>query len=162
MKLYCVDTHTVVWGVKKIATSGQEDMIPRAESLIRMCEKDGHRILVPTVVLGELLAGVPVESQPDFVRRIQRRFLLAPFDAAAALVYGRLWQAHRATVIPQAKRDGIEHAVIKADHMIAAVAIARKCDHLCTTDNALIRFSHEHINILHLSDVAVQPMLLDP
>jgi predicted nucleic acid-binding protein len=137
-------------------------MIPRAESLIKMCEKDGHRILIPTVVLGELLAGVPVESQPDFVRHIQRRFLLAPFDAAAALVYGRLWQAHKVSVIPQAKKDGVEHAVIKADHMIAAVAIARKCDYLCTIDKALIRFSQEYVNILHLSSVIVQPPLLEP
>ena len=163
MKLFCVDTHTVVWGVRKVATPGQEDMIPRAEAFLNQCDKDGHRVIVPTIVLGELLAGVPVETHPEFIRSIQRRFLLAPFDAAAALVYGRLWQVHKERVIPEARQElpGITRAEVKADHMIAAVAVARHCDQLCTIDRALIRFAEKHIGILHLGQVLAQGMLLE-
>lgn len=163
MKLICVDTQTVIWGVRRVATPGQEDMIPRAVALFRRCEKEGDRIVVPTIVLGELLAAVPVSNQPEFVRLIQRRFLLAPFDAAASLVYGRLWQAHKGDVIAQAKVEikELTRAEIKADHMIAATAVARRCDQLCTSDKGLIRFSQQHIPILHLLDWPAQADLLE-
>lgn len=163
MKQVCVDTQTIVWGVRRLATPGQEDMIPRAVALFEKCERDGHLVIIPTIVLGELLAAVPLDNHPEFVRLIQRRFLVAPFDAAAALVYGRLWQAHKAEVIPHAKEEIVEltRAEIKADHMIAAVAVARRCDQLCTADKALVRFAQRHVPILHLSDVPVQASLLE-
>jgi predicted nucleic acid-binding protein len=163
MKLVCVDTQTVIWGVRRVATAGQEDMIPRAVALFQRCAKDRDLVVVPTVVLGELLAGVPVDSQPEFVRQVQRRFVLAPFDAAAALAFGRLWQEHKEKVIPQARTEmaDLTRAEIKADHMIAATALARRCDHLCTADKALARFAERHVPILHLADVPVQPPLLE-
>jgi predicted nucleic acid-binding protein len=163
MKQVCVDTQTIIWGVRQIATPGQEDMISRAVALFERCRKDGDLLVVPTIVLGELLAAVPLDEHPDFVRLIQGRFLVAPFDAAAALVYGRLWQAHKSEIIPQARKElaGLERAEIKADHMIAAVAVARRCDQLCTADKALIRFAERHISILRLPDVPVQPSLLE-
>lgn len=43
------------WGVRRVATPGQEDMIPRAVALFAQCEKNGDLIMVPTIVLGELL-----------------------------------------------------------------------------------------------------------
>jgi rRNA-processing protein FCF1 len=51
--------------------------------------------------------------------------------------------------------------LICVDPMIAATAVARRCDQLCTSDKGLIRFSQQHIPILHLLDWQAQADLLE-
>jgi len=157
MGYVCVDTQTLIWGVRQRATAGQEEMIQRAGIFVQECQDVGDTILVPAVVLGELLAGIPPEEHDDFFQTIHKRFVVAPFDGPAALVYGQLWYEHRGTVIPEVREadPDVTRSVVKADHMIAATAVATRSDVLVTDDKPLARFSEGRIAVRAIRDVAI-------
>ncbi len=162
MGLICIDTHAVIWGVKREATPGQEEMIDRAVAFLKECEDRKDRVMLPAVVLAELLAAVPPEDRTAFVDQMHMLFHIAPFDAQAALRYGVMYQDFRS-------RNNHDHnnrnpspsrECVKADRMIAATAVARQCDALCTEDDGLSNFARGHIALRKISQMPAQPTLL--
>jgi len=129
--LVCVDTHVLIWGIKKEASPGQEAMIPRAERYLENLESEGATIMVPAVVLAEVLAKVPLESHPVIMGRMGECFVAHPFDAEAALEYSHIWyeweKRKPLSEIPESElsneqKDSYKRH-IKADFMIMATAI---------------------------------------
>lgn len=61
----------------------------------RAAVNEGHRVGIGTPVLGEILGGVLASATRDknlpTVERNLARFVIWPFDEAAAREYGRLW-----------------------------------------------------------------------
>jgi predicted nucleic acid-binding protein len=155
MGAFCIDTQTVVWGVRRVATPGQEDMIDRAGVFIQQCQDAGDNLIIPAVVLAELLAGIPVEQHTDFFQTIHRRFIVAPFDGPAASLYGKLWWEHKQNPSPQNGDDSPNRQVAKADRMIAATAIAARCDALVTDDRQLANFSSSNIAVKTVRDIPI-------
>ncbi len=39
MKLVCLDTHVIIWGIVKQATPGQENMIQKAKNLFEFLDQ---------------------------------------------------------------------------------------------------------------------------
>ena len=62
MGIVCIDTHIVIWGIKKQATKGQENMISRAESFLNWLDENKKKIIIPVPVISELLVPVPNEA----------------------------------------------------------------------------------------------------
>ena len=83
MKQICVDNHILLWGLREIATEGQEDMIPRTKRFLKDCEEQTTRILVPSVVLAELLTAIEPKHHALTTNLLEKGFSIAPFDAAA-------------------------------------------------------------------------------
>lgn len=62
MNLVCFDTQVLIWGVKREASENQEHMIARTQYLIEQCEEKKYKILIPSIVVGELLMGTDQQN----------------------------------------------------------------------------------------------------
>jgi predicted nucleic acid-binding protein len=125
MAVACIDTHILIWGIQGVATSGQTEMISRATALLAQFDKDGTRVVIPSIVLGEFLLGLPVDEHPRYQELINRRFIVVPYDLRASLQFSKLW--HRksdAKVIETIKQGGATRTELRADTMIVATALA--------------------------------------
>lgn len=154
--LYCVDTHMVIWGIKRECTNGQENMIDRATHFINECELNQHKILIPTIVVAEILGNVPLHDHARLTEKISNLFMVIPFDIAAARAYAKM-MAEQKVAIEDAKANDYTSRHIKADFMIAATAIARQCHRLYTEDKALLSFATPYIEVHKISDIDVPP-----
>lgn len=94
MKIVCIDSMLFVWGIRKESSQGQEAMIERAESFFEYLEKDKSTILLPTPILSEILRPVPIDSDKynRILDIINEKFMVAPFDAIAAVKCAEITQ----------------------------------------------------------------------
>ena len=92
MGAVCIDTQVAIWGIKRQATPGQEDMIDRAAQLLDKCDEDGTPVAIPSVALGELLLPDQLSDPHSFADRIESDFMVPAYDADAARVFGDIWR----------------------------------------------------------------------
>lgn len=140
-------------------------MIIRAKALIKELDQADAEVLVPTVVVGEFLAGVPREQHGELVNVLNRRFQVPPYDVRAAAVAAGLWRdyaSRKPTLreLIEAEFPGTQKAKIKADVMILATALARRADILYTHDGPLKTIANGLIEVRELQPVEVQPPLI--
>lgn len=159
MSVVCIDTQIIIWGVRRTADSGQEDMIPRAESLIQQLEENRANVIIPSVVLGELLMGIEDDDHARFLALINQRFRIVPYDAAASVLFARMWKAWRNLNPVPDSEFRITKAEMKADFMIVATARAKGADCIYSEDNKLRRFAEGNILVSGLPAVMQQTNL---
>lgn len=150
----CIDTHILVWGVRRVAEPGQEIMIERAEHFLDRCLKDGVKVLLPAIVLGELVAGTPPDVATALARTMQKRFMVAPFDARAAEEFGRMWHRWKENH-PDSKVREWESSrqKFRLDHMILATAITRGAWCIYSHDPDVRKLSDERIEVFDLPEM---------
>jgi predicted nucleic acid-binding protein len=147
----------LIWGIKKQARPDQQDEIARAEHFLKKCDEDKIAIIIPSVVIAELLAGMPPAEHGTFLDVMNRRFRIASFDTPAAIKYGEYFEAWRAAHPNTSFRDeGFIRAKFKVDHMILATAVSRGAHRLYTNDEDLIAHSNGHIEACKLPIVPPQ------
>jgi|SRR5690554_1571011 len=158
MKQIVFDTHILIWGIKEEAKPDQEEMIERTRQFIEQCLAKGTRILVPSVVVGELLTAVEMRSHVMTLNLLQSAFIVPPYDAAASAIFARLWQKKQESgAIDKIRRElGATRQELKADCMIVATAVAQKADALYSHDAKLARFASDEIKILEVPRLQAQ------
>ena len=154
MNLVCLDTHILVWGILGKANPAQREMVDRAGRFLRSLDKSDSRIIVPALVVAELLVKVPVEKHADVLRVLRRRFVLAPFDAAAASLAAMMANANGGLV----KKEGVRET-IKTDCQIAAVAVAQHASVIYSEDSHLETLGKGFIEVQKLPSIAEQGSL---
>jgi predicted nucleic acid-binding protein len=127
----------LIWGLKKPhyerrGPAGPEVIELRARSMILLDQLAAREetVILPTVAVSEVLAGVESAYHGTFLAELQELFVIQPYDLPAASWAARLWQMHRG--LP--KEDQIARSVLKSDVMILATAKAA---------GAAVFFSHE-------------------
>jgi predicted nucleic acid-binding protein len=150
VSLVCFDSNFVVWGVKRQATPGQEDNINKAVFLLDQLGGEDKQVVIPSIVLGEVLASFPPDLQPEFVAIMEQNFIVAPYDSVAAVQYARMWQ-NRARDTTHTRDE------TKADYMIAAIAVANGCEAIYSNDSGLRRFASEHIQVIGIEELTLPP-----
>ncbi|MBE9062453.1 type II toxin-antitoxin system VapC family toxin [cf. Phormidesmis sp. LEGE 11477] len=157
-----MDTNILIWGIKRQASSGQENMILKARHLIRTLEEDRINVIIPSLVLAELL--MPIESRDygDFLAKMNKRFMIAPFDTQAAMHYATLWKQWReqTTQSSSEKQTQPTRTKMKTDFMIVATAISRKAECIYSQDTDIIKFSKGHVDVRGLPPVFHQGSLI--
>lgn len=146
----CIDSNTFIWGIKKKAVEGQEEMIPRAEHLFEWLEEQGHQILIPTVVIAEVLAPEPLEKYPVLMDIINKSFMVVDFDVRAASRYGQLFMNKISTVKKTAKKNNVPAQKMKIDHLLISCALIHGAACIYTTDKGLRAFGENYIDIRDL------------
>lgn len=161
MKQVVVDTHILIWGIKEEAEPGQEEMIERTRQFIEQCQTNGTRILVPSVVVGELLTAVELRSHLMTLNLLQSAFIVPPYDAAASAIFARLWQKKQESGAVNKIRSefGATRQELKADCMIIATAMAQKADALYSHDSKLSSFAADEIKVLEVPRLQAQHRL---
>ncbi len=159
-KIVCIDTNVAIWGVKGKATLGQEEMIHKARWLFQLCENDGTRILLPSVVVAEMLSGVPAAGRGKILEVCQRSFVIPAFDSRAALVYADLWPVEP-DVRDALRQSGATRKSMKADCMIIATAVASKAEYLYSHDSDIRRLARGvEIEVRDLPEVPPEQLKL--
>ena len=148
--IYCIDSSVIIWGIKKQASTGQEDMIARAENFFEKADKFNDEIIVPSIVLAEILAPEPVEARVRYLEIISKHFIVVDFESRAALKYAELMHGRFPDIKKLSEENNISRQKMKADHMIVAVAIVNNANCIYSTDSGLRTFGKEFIDIREL------------
>jgi predicted nucleic acid-binding protein len=152
VKRVCFDNHILIWGMRGVASPGQEDCVERAKELFAELDEADAQVIVPSVVVAEFLAGVQKTQHTEFLEVLNRRFQIPPFDVRTAAVAAGLWRdaaernPHLRAQVQEAF-PGTEKAKIKADMMILATALVRKAEILYTADGPLAKIARERLEV---------------
>lgn len=140
MNLVGIDCHILIWGVQKTARPGQEQMILRSITLLDKLDQEKAKVMVSSVAVGEFLVKLsPIEQ--DAVKEILgKRFLIAPYDLAAAVCAARIRQS---IDVPELRAEfpDLSRKDISADCQILATAVTRRVCKLYTHDEPLIKMA---------------------
>lgn len=159
-EIICLDTQIVIWGVKKEASPGQEEMLAKAELFLKTCENDKVEIIIPTIVIGEILSGMADEKQSEFIKYMTSQFMIVPFDIRSAVVFAKLWKIWKENkrLRKELKDQGAKREEMKADCMIVAIAKSRNADCIYSHDDKLRTFAEGHIKTKSLSEINLPHM----
>ncbi len=165
MALVCIDNHILVWGIRKTATPGQEGMIERATQLLEELDEKRIRVIVPAPVVAEFLTGTAESEHARVLQTFQEKFILAPFDALAALVTARARRKNLQSGLEKTIREELSSVARPqgaVDHMILGIALANKVDLLYTAAAALRKFAEPHITLRGIPTIGKQLGLPQP
>ena len=70
-------------------------MIAIADTFIEHLSQNGYEIIIPSPVLSELMVRMPSDKHAAFVDYMQSSFMIASFDALAAMKCAEMMAAYR-------------------------------------------------------------------
>ncbi len=152
MDIVCFDTQVLIWGVQETSSSTQTEMIERAKYLIGQLSQSKTRIIVPSVVVGEFLLGIPSEDHAKVLNLMRESFLTAPYDLQAAARFASLWRERAANNSIKILQDdlGATRQELRADCMIVATALAQKASCIYSHDKRLKAFAGDAIQVIEI------------
>jgi len=156
-EIICLDSQIIIWGVRKKATSGQEEMLAKAELFLKTCENDGVKIIIPTIVIGEIMSGMADEEHSEFIKYMASKFMIAPFDVLSAVAFAKIWRENK-RLRNELKEQGAKREEMKADCLIVAIAKSRNADYIYSHDDKLRAFAEGHIKSKSLSEINLPHM----
>ncbi|MEI8572617.1 type II toxin-antitoxin system VapC family toxin [Methylomonas sp. LW13] len=161
MKTVCVDNHILLWGIREEAGKEQEDMIPRAKAFFDDCQRSKIQIMVPSIVVGELLTAIEPKNHAMVLNLLKSSFLIPSYDAAASTVFAKLWRDNKSSGLTKELQNNhsATRQELKADCMIVAIAIVRKCNAIYSHDEKLKKFANGKIEVLEIPKIAYQEEL---
>ena len=159
MKVVCLDTNVLIWGIKEEAEPGQENMIPRAKAFLQYLDENHIPAVIPSVVLAEFLVRTPPENHAEIIQKLEKSFIISMFDVGSSSSFANLWN----------KKNGIrkEDPVCTRDHMkidlmVVATAISAGLSSICSSDPHVIKAAEGLINCIDLPPYVAQlPLDMD-
>ena len=146
----CIDANTFVWGVKNQCDPGQEDFRDRTMHLFDWIDTNGHKLMIPTIVIAEGLAREPLEKHPVFLEKVYKKAIVPDFDIFCASQFAYLFMNRIDELKKQSKDQNIDWQKMKVDHLIIATAIAHKADCIYSNDSGIKSFGHKFIDVREL------------
>jgi predicted nucleic acid-binding protein len=157
MTAVCLDTHVLIWGIQGKCSPGQELMVHRSKALIDRLDKGNKQMFVPTVVVGEFLAKIPIGEHQSVMGVVQKRFMVVQYDLLAAMWYARIWNMAPSTSdLDDLKKAGKSRQELKADRMIVATAKASGAECIYSHDPGVATFGRGIIEVLPIPDAPQQ------
>ncbi len=158
MSAVCLDTHIVIWGVQRKAKPQQRGMIERTRLFLQHLSDRRVTVVMPSIVVAELLVGIPVERHEAFYRLVEARFMVPPFDTLSASYFARIWQEKRDHPdIKKILEDGeTTKNILKADCMLVATALAIGASRIYSHDPHIRNFAGQHIMVSEIPEMHVQ------
>lgn len=155
MKIICLDSHVLVWGIKEQSTEGQEEMIPRTKRFIEGIDDDTS-VLIPAIVIAEFLIPIPQESHAKVITEFNKNFIIAPFDALCASKFSLIWNTNKSLEREEQINSGITRAELKADSLIVATAVAYKAECIYSHDKWIKSFAKGFIEVKEIPFIEKQ------
>lgn len=150
--IYVIDANPFVWGIKKVASEGQEDNIRKAEEFFKWADYHKHTILIPTLVVAEVLVCEPEEEVVRYLKIIREKFFVAQFDIKVARIYSRILFGRLEKIKSNCKVLEITRQQMKVDHIIVATAVSNKADIIISHDNGVKAFSEGFLKVEELRE----------
>ncbi|MCA9908165.1 MAG: PIN domain-containing protein [Anaerolineae bacterium] len=139
MTLVAVDTQILAWAImSEIDTTPPQAQL--ATQLFETLAHDGHQIVIPSIVVGELLATIPIERHEEILGRLHPAWRLAGCNRQSATLFARLrrdWRTQNRLKGIRAYDPKITRKELIADVMIIASALAQGADRIYSADATL-------------------------
>lgn len=121
------DTMILIYGLRALnrgaGPKSEKERERRRRARILLTESKqrfrSNQIIVPTIVVAELLTGIPSEAHGTVIANLQENFFCPPFDIRATTIAATVWQARVQAGPPV---SGAERRNLKADVLIVATA----------------------------------------
>lgn len=157
-KLILLDTQIIIWGIRGVASDGQEYRIGRAKAFVEWLSENEYKLLLPVPQLAEIMCGVPPEQQPAIRAYFDKRFRIVPFDEMAAAKCAELMY-HSFTnseLKEYRKNHGVPRQKMKFDCMLVAIAITRGASKIYSEDPDLKKFANGQIDVVPMPNILPQ------
>jgi len=138
----------------------ESDLGQRANALLQRCQAQSIPIMLSSLVVAEMLAGMEEGSEAEFLRRVQRRFVSPNFDSLSAIQFARLWRSYRDRV-RELQQEGLTRNRIRGDWFIVASALAQRASCIYSEDPHLHRCAQGLIEVRYLAQEPI-PARQDP
>ncbi|MBF0408885.1 MAG: PIN domain-containing protein [Candidatus Riflebacteria bacterium] len=145
IKLACLDTQILIWGIRKEATGNQTKMIEKAEVFLQQLSTNYSAVLLPSIVIAEFLVKIPYSNHPQTISAFSKKFRIAHFDLKVASQYAKIWRER--PQIETTKDPFISKRDIKADCMIIATALAHEAEVIYSHDDGLKKMAAGKIEV---------------
>ncbi|AKA35636.1 type II toxin-antitoxin system VapC family toxin [Flagellimonas lutaonensis] len=155
MKIVCLDTHILIWGIKKQYSVGQEDKVELAGRFLDFLEEEKILVYIPVPIISELLAPVDPSDYNAFLEVIHKRFRVIPVDEIAAIECAKIWHSKKddEELKKYREENGITRERMKFDFQIAAVAITRNCECIYSEDPHIKKFVGDLIDVNNIPEI---------
>jgi len=161
MSVVCLDTHIVIWGIKKQASAGQESLILQAENFLKWLDLNKKKIIIPVPVISELLVPIPDSEHEKFLEIIHSKFRVIPFDEVAAVKQAQIFNLKNDDTAIREYRTAhnITRERLKIDYQIASIALVRGAECIYSHDPHLKRFVDDLIAVKEMPNLGSQTEL---
>ena len=157
MKLVCFDNHILIWGIKEEASSGQEEMIPKAKRFIKQLDEEGSKVLIPANVIAEFLMLIPHNEHGKVIGQFDKHFIVAPFDTAAASCFAKIWRERNDDgTVEKLKQEGATKNKITFDCQIVAIAVTHGASCIYSYDEHIQKFAEGYLDVKEIPDIPEQ------
>jgi hypothetical protein len=147
-----IDSNVIVWGIKKKPTEGQENMIELAERWFDYWTVQKIDVLIPTPVLTEILSDEPPEKVAEYLRIINKSYIVCDYDVRVAKKAAELIQARYPELKQYRSENNIRRDKMKFDHIIVACGIVYNVDCIFSNDPHLGSFAGDLIPVKDIAD----------
>ncbi|MCC6615919.1 MAG: PIN domain-containing protein [Anaerolineae bacterium] len=153
MSVAAVDTQILAWAImSEIDTTPQQARL--AARLFQTLEHNDHGIVIPSMVVGELLATIPAERHTEILGRLQPAWQIADYNLQAAALFAKLrrdWRTQNRLKDIRAFHPKIARKELVADVMIIASALSHGADRIYSADATFCRMADGFITAEDLS-----------
>ncbi|TGE04643.1 type II toxin-antitoxin system VapC family toxin [Hymenobacter fodinae] len=159
-KLVMIDSQIFIWGIKGMASEGQEFRIGPAQRFIQFLDDEKSKLLLPVPQMAELLSCVPPDQQVEIKRFFDKRFQVRPFDELAAEKCAELLyhSFNDQELIEYRNEHKVPKQKIKYDCMLVAMAITNRVSKIYSDDKDLKKFAAGQIDVVKMPDIAPAPV----
>ncbi|MEO1163293.1 MAG: PIN domain-containing protein [Chloroflexota bacterium] len=156
MSVISLDTQLLYWAIIQRPPMGHEHVLGQVTRFLKWTVDNEHKVIVPSIVLSELLIGVPYDKQKYVLAQVTAHYRIVPFDLKASAVFAKMRRDHLIKHrLDDLLNPDILHATrgaLKADIMIIATAIAHGADILYSYDDKLRRLADSYITARNFTD----------
>ena len=163
MAIVCVDTHILVWSILEQGTDDGQ-LLEHAAGFMLWLEERDSKVIIPTIVLGEMLVAVPDEDRPAVLAQFNKDWMIVDYDLRAASIFAQMRRDHirnkRFKDLRKLNPD-VTRKELGADVMIIATARSYGADIIYSHDQNLLALAEGWIPAADFLDVSVQLKLLE-
>lgn len=162
-KIIGLDTTVLVRGILEIPSSKSEesDQIPNCIAFLKELQRLRVRIMIPSVVFGEVLCSVRPENMREMMTKLHKVFIVQPYDVKAAeravVIYQDMMKEFKAGNFPDMRR-----CEIRPDSQIIATALVNNISGMYSYDKDFCKIASKYITALPVPSKEDIPQLLLP
>ena len=158
--VFCIDSNIFIWGIKRQSNPEETHRINEARDFFDWADKDGHEIVIPTIVLAECLAHEPLEKRAEILTVVYETFRVVDFDVRAALKYAEMLEGDKWSAAKTLGQSiGVNRQEMKVDFLIAASAAAHGALRLYTHDAGLTNFARPYMDVQPMPTILKQSQI---
>ena len=158
-KPVCIDSHLIIWGIKKEASKGQEHMIEKAENFFKYMDSERIEIILPSIVVAVILSPETAEKRTEYLRVLTKSFRICDFDLLSAKKYAELLHVKLPDIKEYRTNNSIRNDKMKFDYAIVATAIVNNASCIYSYDPHLSKFANGIIEIKEIPPIPKQSVI---